>query len=215
MTAQDFSVSGQRVLVVGAARSGVAAAQLLAKRGARVTLTDRKPQIAEQAKLAAAGVTLELGEHNSESFETADLIVLSPGVPIDMPEIVRAKAAGVPVIGELELATRWLRGQIVAITGTKGKSTTTTLVGRMLEAAGRRVLVGGNIGYPVSAQVEASHRRHRPCHRGEQLPARRDRHLPAVDCRAPQLFTRPPRSTSGRSRLCGREATHLRESAAG
>ena len=72
MTAQDFSVSGQRVLVVGAARSGVAAAQLLAKRGATVTLTDRKPQIAEQAKLAAAGVALELGDHNSESFETAD-----------------------------------------------------------------------------------------------------------------------------------------------
>ena len=109
-----------------------------------------------QAKLAAAGVTLELGGHNGESFETADLIVLSPGVPIDLPEITRARAAGVPVIGELELAARWLRGPIVAITGTKGKSTTTTLVGRMLEAAGRRVLVGGNIGYPVSAQVDAS-----------------------------------------------------------
>jgi len=101
-------------------------------------------------------VTLELGEHHVESFETANLIVLSPGVPIDMPELVRAKAAGVTVFGELELAARWLRGPIVAITGTKGKSTTTTLVGRMLEAAGRRVLVGGNIGYPVSAQVDAS-----------------------------------------------------------
>ncbi len=101
-------------------------------------------------------MTLELGGHNGESFETADLIVLSPGVPIDLPEIARARAAGVPVIGELELAARWLRGPIVAITGTKGKSTTTTLVGRMLEAAGRRVLVGGNIGYPVSAQVDAS-----------------------------------------------------------
>ena len=83
-------------------------------------------------------------------------MVLSPGVPIDLPEIARAKAAGVTVIGELELASRWLRGPIVAITGTKGKSTTTTLVGRMLEAAGKRVLVGGNIGYPVSAQVDAS-----------------------------------------------------------
>ena len=83
-------------------------------------------------------------------------MVLSPGVPIDLPEIARARAAGVTVIGELELASRWLRGPIVAITGTKGKSTTTTLVGRMLEAAGKRVLVGGNIGYPVSAQVDAS-----------------------------------------------------------
>ena len=156
MTAQDFSVSGQRVLVVGAARSGVAAAQLLARRGARVTLTDRKPQIPDQARLSAAGVALELGGHNIESFETANLIVMSPGVPIDIPEVARAQAAGVPVIGELELASRWLRGPIVAITGTKGKSTTTTLVGRMLEASGRRVMVGGNIGYPVSAQVDAS-----------------------------------------------------------
>lgn len=156
MTVPDFSVSGQKVLVVGAARSGVAAAQLLARRGAKVTLTDRKPQIPEGAALGAAGVTLELGGHVMATFESADLVVLSPGVPIDLPEIARAKAKGIPVIGELELASRWLRGPIVAITGTKGKSTTTTLVGRMLEAAGRRVLVGGNIGYPLSAQVEAS-----------------------------------------------------------
>ena len=156
MTSQDFSVGGQRVLVVGAARSGVAAAHLLARRGAHVTLTDRKAQIPEAAELGAAGVALELGGHNVKSFETANLIVLSPGVPIDLPEVARAKAAGVAVIGELELASRWLRGPIVAITGTKGKSTTTTLVGRMLEASGRRVLVGGNIGYPVSAQVDAS-----------------------------------------------------------
>ena len=156
MTTQDFSVSGQQVLVVGAARSGVAAAYLLAKRGARVTLTDRKPGIAEQANLKAAGVALELGGHNVRTFETADLIVVSPGVRIDLPEVLHAKAQGVPVIGELELASRWLLGPIVAITGTKGKSTTTTLVGRMLEAAGKRVLVGGNIGVPVSAQVDAS-----------------------------------------------------------
>ena len=156
MTAHDFSVSGQRVLVVGAARSGVAAAKLLARRGAKVTLTDRKPQIAEEAELRAAGVSLELGGHVMATFEEATLVVLSPGVPIELPEIARARALGIPVIGELELASRWLRGPVVAITGTKGKSTTTTLVGRMLEAAGRRVLVGGNIGYPLSAQVEAS-----------------------------------------------------------
>ena len=156
MTAQEFTVSGQQVLVVGAARSGVAAAHLLARRGARVTLTDRKPQIPEEAELRAAGVALELGGHVIATFESSHLVVLSPGVPIDLPEVARAKAAGVTVIGELELASRWLRGPIVAITGTKGKSTTTTLVGRMLEAAGKRVLVGGNIGYPVSAQVESS-----------------------------------------------------------
>jgi UDP-N-acetylmuramoylalanine--D-glutamate ligase len=90
------------------------------------------------------------------SFENAKLIVMSPGVPLEMPEVLRARALGVPVIGELELASRWLRGPVVAITGTKGKSTTTTLVGRMLAAAGKRVMVGGNIGVPVSAQVEAS-----------------------------------------------------------
>jgi len=156
MTRETFSVSGQKVLVVGAARSGVAAAHLLVKRGAAVTLTDRKPQIPEEAELRSAGIALELGGHHAASFETANLIVMSPGVPIDLPEVQRATAAGVHVIGELELASRWLQGPIVAITGTKGKSTTTTLVGRMLEAAGRRVLVGGNIGFPVSAQVDAS-----------------------------------------------------------
>ncbi|HET9540706.1 MAG TPA: UDP-N-acetylmuramoyl-L-alanine--D-glutamate ligase, partial [Candidatus Limnocylindria bacterium] len=156
MTGHAFSVQGQRVLVVGAARSGVAAALLLARRGARVTLTDRKPSIPESDTLASAGVALELGTHRADAFTGADLIVLSPGVPMELPEVALARATGVPVIGELELASRWVRGPVVAITGTKGKSTTTTLVGRMLEAAGKRVLVGGNIGVPLSAQVESS-----------------------------------------------------------
>jgi UDP-N-acetylmuramoylalanine--D-glutamate ligase len=156
MTGHAFSVQGQRVLVVGAARSGVAAALLLARRGARVTMSDRKPSIPESDTLASAGVALELGTHRADSFTAADLIVLSPGVPMELPEVALARAAGVPVIGELELASRWVRGPVVAITGTKGKSTTTTLVGRMLEAAGKRVLVGGNIGVPLSTQVESS-----------------------------------------------------------
>ena len=140
MTTQTFSVSGLPVLVVGAARSGVAAAHLLAGRGAIVTLTDQKATIPEAAQLRAAGVQLEMGGHTMPSFETARLVVMSPGVPLELPEVARARALGIPVIGELELASRWLRGPIVAITGTKGKSTTTTLVGRMLEAAGVRVL---------------------------------------------------------------------------
>ena len=156
MTTPIFSVSGLPVLVVGAARSGVAAAHLLARRGAVVTLTDRKADIPEAADLQAAGVRLELGGHLLSSFEATRLVVMSPGVPLELPEVMRARALGIPVIGELELASRWLRGPIVAITGTKGKSTTTTLVGRMLAAAGKRVMVGGNIGVPVSAQVEAS-----------------------------------------------------------
>jgi UDP-N-acetylmuramoylalanine--D-glutamate ligase len=156
MTGRDFSIEGQRVLVVGAARSGVAAALLLVRRGATVTLTDRKPASGDAATLEAAGVALELGGHRAASFAAADLIVLSPGVPLELAELAVARHAGVPVIGELELASRWVRGPLVAITGTKGKSTTTTLVGRMLEAAGRRVLVGGNIGVPLSAQVDES-----------------------------------------------------------
>ena len=156
MTAHDFSVSGRRVLVVGAARSGVAAARLLAGRGASVTLTDCKARVPDEAELRASGVALELGGHRIASFEAAQLVVMSPGVPLDLVEVQRARALGIPVIGELELASRWLRGPIVAITGTKGKSTTTTLVGRMLEASGRRVLVGGNIGVPLSAHVSQS-----------------------------------------------------------
>jgi UDP-N-acetylmuramoylalanine--D-glutamate ligase len=153
---QDFSVVDVRVVVMGAARSGVAAAELLTRRGARVTLADRQATLAEGARLAARGVALELGTNEPPSLGVADLVVVSPGVPVELPAIEAARRRGVPIVGELELASRWLKGRIIAITGTKGKSTTTTLVGRMLAAAGRRVLVGGNIGVPLSAQVEAS-----------------------------------------------------------
>jgi UDP-N-acetylmuramoylalanine--D-glutamate ligase len=157
MTANpSFSVSGKRAVVVGAARSGVAAAELLVRRGATVTLTDTRARIDEDGQLRGAGVALELGGHRPGTLLGADLIVLSPGVPPMQPAIADARAAGVPVIGEMELASRWLRGRIVAITGTKGKSTTTTLTGRMLEAGGHHVLVGGNIGLALSAQVDDS-----------------------------------------------------------
>lgn len=156
MTPTPFSVAGKKVVVVGAARSGVAAAVLLVRRGASVTLTDLRRDIDADEELRAAGVALELGGHASATLLGADLIVLSPGVPPAQPAIAAARAAGVPVMGELELASRWLRGRIVAITGTKGKSTTTTLAGRMLEAGGHRVLVGGNIGRALSSQVEQS-----------------------------------------------------------
>jgi UDP-N-acetylmuramoylalanine--D-glutamate ligase len=157
MTADtSFSVLEKRVTVAGAARSGVAAAELLVRRGAAVTLSDVRPEIEDAARLRSAGVTLELGGHVESTFTGADLIVLSPGVPTRQPVLDAARRAGVPVIGELELAARWLRGRVVAITGTKGKSTTTTLAGRMLEAGGHHVLVGGNIGHALSAQVDAS-----------------------------------------------------------
>ncbi len=148
-----FSVRGRRVVVVGAARSGIAAAQLAAARGARVILTETRDTFEAAAVLRAQGIELELGGHRSETLAAADLIVTSPGVPLEQPVFDTARAQGVETIGELEFASRWLTGRVIAITGTKGKSTTTTLIGRMLEAAGRKVMVGGNIGTPLSAQV--------------------------------------------------------------
>jgi len=155
--ARGYSVTGAEAVVVGAGRSGVAAAGLLARRGARVTLSERladPPEVA--AELRAAGVTLELGGHRPETLAAADLIVLSPGVSPRLPEVAAARERGTPVMSELELAARWLRGRIVAVTGTKGKSTTVVLTGRMLDADGRRAVVGGNIGVALSSQVEAS-----------------------------------------------------------
>ncbi len=121
-----------------------------------MTLSDTRPRVDDAEPLRAQGVELELGGHRPESFSSADVIVISPGVPPDLPVIAAARANGVPVIAELELASRWLRGRIVAITGTKGKSTTTALTGRILEASGFNVTVGGNIGAPLSAQVDDS-----------------------------------------------------------
>ena len=150
--------------VAGAARSGIAAAALLARRGAIVTLSDVRPALdeaeaeaeAETLSLRALGVRFELGGHEEATFANADLVVLSPGVPPDQPAVEAARAGGVPVIGEVELASRWLLGRVIAITGTKGKSTTTALTGLMLETAGFTATVGGNIGSPLSAQVAAS-----------------------------------------------------------
>jgi UDP-N-acetylmuramoylalanine--D-glutamate ligase len=152
----EFTVEGKRVVVVGGASSGVAAARLLVARGAVVTLTDLRPALDHGAELAALGVTLALAAHPESLLTAADLVVVSPGVPADQPSVAAARAAGVPVIGEVELASRWLRGRVVAITGTKGKSTTTALTGRILEAAGVRVLVGGNIGTPLANHVAES-----------------------------------------------------------
>ena len=154
----SFSVRGQNVTVAGAARSGIAAARLLAERGARVTLTDARAELepSESNQLRDAGVALELGAQRLETFTSADLLVVSPGIPLDEPQIAAAREAGVPVMGEIELASRWLTGRIVAITGTKGKSTTTTLTGRMFTAGGLTAVVGGNIGTPLSSQVAAS-----------------------------------------------------------
>jgi UDP-N-acetylmuramoylalanine--D-glutamate ligase len=151
-----FDVQDMRVTVAGAARSGLAAAELLARRGARVTLSDTRSDAPETARLQEFGVHLELGGHQLDTFTSADLVVLSPGVAPETAAVLAARDHGVPVIAEIELASRWLQGRVIAITGTKGKSTTTALTGRILEAAGFKVTVGGNIGAPLSAQVSES-----------------------------------------------------------
>ena len=152
----EFSVAGMRVVVVGAARSGVAAAELLARRGARVTLSEVRETVENAERLRLAGVSLELGGHRPDTLASAELIVLSPGVSPRLALLNRQRQRGTPMISEIELAARWLRGRIVAVTGTKGKSTTTVLTGRMLDADGRQVLVGGNVGTALSSQVDRS-----------------------------------------------------------
>jgi UDP-N-acetylmuramoylalanine--D-glutamate ligase len=151
-----LAVRGKKVTVAGAARSGMAAAEFLVGRGARVTLSDVKPQLEDGQRLESMGIRLELGGHTVDTFALADFVVLSPGVPAEQPAIAAARARGVPVLGEVEFASRFLPGRVIAITGTKGKSTTTSLTGRMLDAAGYHVTVGGNIGFPLSAQIEGS-----------------------------------------------------------
>jgi UDP-N-acetylmuramoylalanine--D-glutamate ligase len=145
--------------VVGLARSGLAAARLLARRGARVVATDVRVEVdlePEVLTLAQQGITLELGGHRTASFTGADMVVVSPGVPTSLPELAAARARNVPVIGELELAWRYMSGPVAAITGTKGKSTTTAALGAMLSEAGRDVRVGGNIGAAASGLVEGA-----------------------------------------------------------
>ncbi len=149
-----LDLADKRVLVVGLGRSGIAAAQLCAARGARVTVTDKRPasELAEALAALPASVTREVGGHRRETFVGAQLIVLSPGVP-EIPELAAARAAGVTVTGELELASRFVTAPILAITGTNGKSTTTTLAGDILRATGRPTFVGGNLGEPLAEAV--------------------------------------------------------------
>src|SRR5262245_27875076 len=135
-------VEGKRVTVVGAARSGIAAAALLAEKGAAVTLSEQRADVPEVEPLRGRGVTLELGGHRTETFTSADLIVMSPGVPPDQDAVAAARANRVPVVAEIEVASWWLQGRVIAITGTKGKSTTTALTGRALKEAGFHVTVG-------------------------------------------------------------------------
>jgi len=145
------------VLVVGLGKSGVASAQFLQARGAKVTVSDSKSpeQLANEIPaLLDRGIAVETGGHGERTFRGQDLIVVSPGVPADSAPLLQARLQGVPIIGEIELAAQFLQGRIVAITGSNGKTTTTTLTGEILAASGFPVAVGGNIGTPAISLVD-------------------------------------------------------------
>jgi UDP-N-acetylmuramoylalanine--D-glutamate ligase len=152
------ALAGRRVTVVGLARSGVAACRLLLAFGASVGGTDVRAREAlpdEVWGLQAAGVRLHLGSHPPEAFRGVDLVVVSPGVPVGHEALAGCRRHGIPVMGELELAFRVTTADVIAVTGTNGKTTTTTLVGHLVAGAGRPVLVGGNIGRPLAADALA------------------------------------------------------------
>ncbi len=154
-----MELKGKKVLVVGLGKSGLAAALFLRRRGAQVTVSDlRSAARAGQRNplLLEAGIAVEAGGHGLLTFRRQDLIVVSPGVPLHTPELVQVRNLGLPIIGELELAARFLKGDVLAITGSNGKTTTTTLCGEIFSAGGLKTLVGGNIGVPVIEMVDQS-----------------------------------------------------------
>lgn len=147
-----IELKGARVMVVGMARSGVAAVQLLGEQGAEVTAVDQNP--VKQPRLESLGV--EVHPQTGASVTGLDLLVLSPGVPADIELAQAARAAGIPVIGDLELASRLWRGEVIAITGSNGKTTTTAMLGHILKESGIAAQVGGNIGTPPASMVASS-----------------------------------------------------------
>ena len=154
-----MDLENKRVLVVGLGKSGVASALFLKAQGARVTVSDSKSedQLGEAIPvLLDHGIAVETGGHGERTFHGQDLIVVSPGVPVDAPPLVQARALGEPVIGEIELAAQFFPGTIIAITGSNGKTTTTTLAGEIIAAGGFPTIVGGNIGTPAISLVEGA-----------------------------------------------------------
>jgi UDP-N-acetylmuramoylalanine--D-glutamate ligase len=154
----EKQLAGHKAVVVGAAVSGVAAAKLLAALGATVRLLDRNPEALDAAArqdLSSRGVELAFGPHKPDHFKDAQMVVLSPGVPVAKLADFLAACPGAQVVSELELASWFTEAPILAVTGTNGKTTTTTLIGHILEHAGKRVFVGGNIGTPLSEHVLA------------------------------------------------------------
>lgn len=147
-----MDLSGKKVLVVGLARTGVATARFLVEKGAKVRVSEMKPreELENALKaLEAHPIEWEMGGHTTPFFSAGDLVVVSPGVPLNLQILGEARRQGIPVISEVELASWFLRRPMIAITGTNGKTTTTTLIGEMLRAGGKSAFVGGNIGSPL------------------------------------------------------------------
>ncbi len=148
---QNFK--NKNITIFGLARSGIASAKRLVSLGARVMVTEIKhasevdPTILQELK--GSGVEIELGGHSSRAIDSAEMIIVSPGVHLDIPVLEEAKTKGIPIISEVEIAYRLLSKPIIAVTGTNGKTTTTTLIGELLKAGGKRVAVAGNIGAPL------------------------------------------------------------------
>src|SRR2546428_6052772 len=154
-----MDLHNKRVLVVGLGKSGVASALFLKAKGAHVTVSDAKSedQLSESIPvLLDAGIAVETGGHGERTFHGQDLIVVSPGVPVDAPPLIQARALGETVIGEIELAAQFFPGTIVAITGSNGKTTTTTLAGEIIGVGGYPTIVGGNIRTPAISLVEGA-----------------------------------------------------------
>ena len=151
-------LKGKKILVVGLGKSGMAAAMWLARQGSRVTVSDQRNgsdlDKSILGDLLKKGVILELGRHNEKTFLQTDLIVVSPGVPLDISPLVLAGKNGIPVIGETELAVRYLKTPFIAVTGTNGKSTVVNLIGEMLKKEGKSVFVCGNIGCPLTSYID-------------------------------------------------------------
>lgn len=153
-----MDLKNKKVLVVGLGATGESVTAFLIKRGARVTVTDAAgvDELGERARqIRGMGALLETGGHHQKSFNGADLIVISPGVPHDIAPIRRAVEKGVRLTGEIELASRFISEPIIAVTGTNGKTTTTTLIGEMLKTSDIRTFVGGNIGLPLIGYPDA------------------------------------------------------------
>ena len=144
-----MNLQGKTVLVVGAGTTGISTARFCLGKGARVTLNDKQATIDAPQDLLNAGLSVVAGGHDVKTFLSHDLIVVSPGVSVMIRPVIEAQARGIEVISEIELACRFLQAPLIAVTGTNGKTTTTSLIGALFQAAGKKVFVGGNIGTPL------------------------------------------------------------------